>query len=251
MIFLRNLPNIKITHEEYIHLRGKEENHGGEGIICLSDNNTLYKIFLDQNGRVCPMTDNKQRKLLKLYHKDLPYMVKPFATISYNGEMIGYEMSYDKNDISLNDLASIPRKELIKLLREAKEALVYFDHQDITYADVTEDNLLINTKTGKITFCDIDNMRVGTYPVDAKGYSPTRYYEKTGIIDAKADAYMHNLLTIRYLNYPKGVYDTKVMRDLRNGIYPSRYKLSAREIFSSMANPETFTGEYVIQYVKR
>lgn len=62
---------------------------------------------------------------------------------------------------------------------------------------------------------------------------------------------MHNLLTIRYLNYPKGVYDTKVMRDLRNGIYPSRYKLSAREIFSSMANPETFTGEYVIQYVKR
>lgn len=248
---MRTFPNIKINKEEYIFLRNREQNNGGEGIVCLSDKNTLYKFFLNKDGKICPMPDNKQKKIIALYHRNLPYIVKPLATISYNGEIIGYEMSYDANDICLNDLISVPRKTLIKLLKQAKDALVYFAHEDITYADVTEDNLLVNIKTGRITFCDIDNMRIGTYPIDAKGYSLTRYYEKVGVIDAKADAYMHNLLTMRYLNYPKGTYDTNVIQDLRWKIYPSGYKLPAREIFESMVKPENFTGEYVIQYVKR
>lgn len=248
---MRRMPNIEITPKQYASMLSKVKDGGGEGIICPSGKNTLYKFFMDENGNLCPMSDNKQKKIVVLYRKQPLYTVEPLATISCIGEMVGYEITHDFDDISLNELCNVPRKDLIRFLRLSREALLYFAQEDITYGDVTEDNLLINRKTGKIKFCDIDNMRVGIYPIDVKGFSLSRYYEKVGVIDELADAYMHNLLTLRSLSYPKGRYDTSIMNDLRKGIYPSKYKLHAREIFQSMANPETFTGEYLIKYLKR
>lgn len=250
---MKRMPNIKISPEQYASFISLEDNlKGGEGIICPSDNgDTLYKFFTDQRGNLCPMSDNKQKKVMQLYQRKLLYTVEPLATISCNGEIVGYEMTHDFDDNSLNDLCNVPRKNLIQYLRQSREILLYFASQDITYGDVTEDNLLINRKTGKVKFCDIDNMRVGSYPIDIKGYSLTKYYEKVGEIDEIADAYMHNFLTLRSLSYPKGRYDTDIIYELRKEIYPSKYKLPAREILHSMTTPEQFKGEYIIQYVKR
>lgn len=247
---MKRIPNINITPEDYQKLPQNFCQRGGEGIICFKDGTSLYKIFLDQKGNVLAMPENKRLKISNLYQRNLSYTVKPLSTISCQGEMIGYEMTYNPYDCSLENLSSIDRKTLIKILRESKNALEYFASEDITYGDVTADNLLFNIKTGSITFCDIDNMRVGTYPIDAKGSPLTRYYEKTGIIDAKADAYMHNLLTIKKLSCPDQ-YESEIIKDLRRGIYPSRFKQHAHQVFKSMTTPENFNGEYVIQYVKR
>ena len=162
----------------------------------------------------------------------------------------GYEMTYDQNDRALDCLPHLERKQLIAALKQSKEALQQFASQDVIYGDVSESNILLNTKTGLITFCDIDNMQVGQYPIDVKGYALIKYYEKTGIIDEKADAFVHNLLTINKLHFTSACY-SEILSALRRGIYPTKFKRPAKEVFASMANPENFSGEYVVQYVKR
>lgn len=249
---MKVMPNINLSPSEYYSILKNEETHGGEGIISRGSRpNTLYKIFFNGRQELCPMSENKQRKVLEIYQKGLEYCVLPLATLSLNGEMVGYEMTRDANDVDLESLKELPREQMIAVLRRAKIALEYFASRDITYGDVTESNILINRQTGAVKFCDIDNMRVGEYPIDKKGFSLLKYSTKTGVIDRKADAYMHNLLTIRKLHYREEVYDTEILRDLNKGIYPTKFKLAARPIFKSMTTPETFQGEYAIQYIKR
>lgn len=248
---MKNLPNINITDTEYRYIRQQEETFGGEGIICSTGKkNTLYKLFTDANGNICPMTENKVKKISELYRKNLPYLVKPLSTISCNGEVVGYEMTYDKDDRALHCLPHLERKKLIDALKKSKEALQYFSSKDVIYGDVSEANILLNTKTGQITFCDIDNMQVGQYSIDVKGYALMKYYEKTGVIDEKADAFVHNLLTINKLHFTSASY-TEILNALRRGVYPTKFKRQSREVFASMAEPEIFTGDYVIQYIKR
>ncbi len=249
---MKRIPNITFTDEEYQAFFQKVKFRGGEAIICSSDKpNTLYKIFYDEVAASCLMSDNKLKKIAEIYRRNIPYCVKPIRTISYEGRLIGYEVSYDSLDKSLESLDDLDRKDVIKILRATRDILKNYEVLDITYGDVTSDNILVNIKTGKVTFCDIDNIRLGVYPADVKGFSLTRYYEKTGVIDAKADAYMHNLLTIKSLQYGKDSYESEIMKDLKRGLYPTRFKQGAREIFASMVMPERFNGKYAIEYVKR
>ena len=39
-----------------------------------------------------------------------------------------------------------------------KKILEYYHSKDIIYGDVKDDNILINSVTGKISFCDMDNI---------------------------------------------------------------------------------------------
>ena len=249
---MKKLPNLNLSEEEYLTLINNPITRGGEGIICPGTRkDTLFKIFIDIYGNNNPLSDNKERKINILFQLDLNDLVKPIRTISYKGQIIGYEMSYDQLDIALKKIV-LPRKELIKILKQSRETLVELSKHDITYGDVTEDNILYNPKTKKIKFCDIDNMRIGNLPIDIKGFSLNKFYSHTGTIDEKADAYMHNLLTIRSLSYPQLItYDTEIITDLQRGIYPTKFKQQAKEIFKNMVTPETFNGEYIIQYVKR
>lgn len=248
---MRTLPNIVLTKEEYQQLLKQKAMRGGEAIISTSGNpNTRYKLFMNQPLYESPMNENKTKKIVELHRKNLPHLVQPLSTISYNGRMVGYEMTFDKFDRSLESLTHLPRKKLIKVLRQSKEILEFFATQDITYGDVTADNILVNIKTGVVTFCDIDNMQVGQNPIDIKGFSLSRYYSKTGIIDRKADAYMHNLLTIKKLSSPDK-YESTIMQELERGIFPTKFKQGAHPIFESMAHPQDFNGDYVIQYIKR
>lgn len=247
---MKRMPNINIAQEDYERFQKNFCQRGGEGIICHTDGTSLYKLFTDQRGNITSMSENKQIKVLSLYQKNLSYAVKPISTISYKGEMVGYEITYNPYDCPLENMTLLDRKTLIKILKETRNVLEYFASKDITYGDVTADNILINIKTGTITFCDIDNMRVGTYQIDTLGSPLTRYYERTGVIDAKADAYMHNLLTIKKLSCPNQ-YESEIIKDLRREIYPTKFKQHAHQVFQSMTTPERFNGEYVIQYVKR
>ena len=248
---MKRLPNINITEREYEYIIAQEEIIGGEGMICSSGKkNTLYKLFIDPHGNICPMPENKVKKINTLYRKNLSHLVKPLSTISCNGEVVGYEMTYDQYDRALYCLPQLERKQLIDALKQSKEALQYFASQDVIYGDISEANILLNTKTGVVTFCDIDNMQVGEYPIDVKGYALMKYYEKTGVIDEKADAFVHNLLTINRLHFTSACY-SEILTALRRGIYPTKFKQHAKDVFASMTNPESFTGEYAIQYIKR
>lgn len=250
---MKSIPNISITEEEYLGLKKREVNSGGEGIICRGEDASLYKLFVEPRRRkLCPMSDNKLKKIVELYQNPLEYSVEPLSTISCNDEVVGYTMSYDPNDISLAELSTVSRKRMIQILREARSILEYYASRDVTYGDVTSRNILFNIKTGKVKFCDIDNIRLKGYPIDIKGYALNRYYSQTGIIDAKADAFMHNLLTMKKLHftYPH-IYESDILQALSRGVYPTKFKKSARSIFESMTEPEIFTGEYVIDHIKR
>ena len=245
------IPNIVLTQDEYKQLLKQEQMRGGEAIITPSGNpNTRYKLFMNQSHYESPMNDNKTKKIMELHQRKVHHLVRPLSTISFNGKMVGYEMSYDKFDRSLESLSFLPRKQLIRVLRESKEILEYLNREGITFGDVTADNILVNIKTGVVKFCDIDNMQVGENPIDIKGFSLSRYSSKTGVIDKKADAFMHNLLTIKKLATPEK-FESTIMQEIERGIYPTRFKQGAKPIFESMATPESFTGEYIIQYVKR
>ena len=248
---MKRLPNKELSLEEYLYLIKNYISRGGEGIICQGTRkDTVFKLFINLENICNPMSENKERKITELYQMNIDSLVKPLRTISYNGIIIGYEMSYDEFDISLKKI-TLPRKDLIKALKSCRKTLIELDKKDITFGDVTEDNVLYNIKTGRIKLCDIDNIRLGTLPIDIKGFSLNKYYSATGVIDKKSDAYMHNILTLKSLSYDYDTYDTEILLDLKRKNYPPKYKLPAKKIFESMPNPESFNGEYVIEYVKR
>ena len=248
---MKRLPNLNLSEQEYLNLINHAISRGGEGIICPGTRkDTLHKIFIDIYGISNPLSENKERKITKLFQLDVDSLIKPIRTISYKGQLIGYEMSYDQLDIALRN-SILTRKELIKVLKQSRDSLIELSKHDITYGDVTEDNILYNPKSKRIKFCDIDNIRIGNLPVDAKGFSLQKYYSLTGTIDEKADAFMHNILTIKALSYDYSTYDSSILLDLKRGNYPSKFKQSAKPIFDSLNDPNSFNGEYIIQHIKR
>ena len=207
---MKLMPNINFTQQE-LNERVFTEMYskGGEAYICLSDNpQTLFKVFFNpQTGEIAEMSDNKFKKITSLYQKDIASTVKPLSTISLGGRLVGYEMTYDPNDLPLNCLG-MKRKESIDILKKTKDILVRFASNDIVYGDVKDNNVLVNIKTGEVKFCDMDNIQLGEYPIDLMGIDLKKYYQKCGIIDEKADAFVHNLLTINRLHFTSAWFTT-------------------------------------------
>lgn len=251
---VENISNINLSLDEYFSII---ENHqfakGGESIICRpTTQDTLYKFFIKPNtGQIIDMPDNKVKKIKALYELKPQYMVQPLKIISTGSWIVGYEMSYNPDSISLSK-AGLSRKEKIETLIQAKTALQYFASIGITYGDIKSNNILIDRNTGQITFCDIDNTKVGENPIDLVVEFLGHFSSKYGRIDSVADAYMHNILTLQQLGFPNNNPTYKdVVRTLEAGIYPKGFYQEARQIFESMTNPKNFNGEYVIQYVKK
>ena len=250
---MRRMPTKELTSAfcDYLLLDCKFD-IGGEAVICRDDEtNTLYKIFVLPGSDIPDyMPDNKFHKIEKLYQKSLQYSVQPLSTITLDGRLIGYEMTYDPYDISMYNIKRLSRKQKLFYLRQVKDALEYFASQDITYGDVKNDNILINPKTKKVTFCDMDNIRLGQYPIDVMGYELSDYIELRGQIDATADAYMHNLLTLQQLNFSNSS-QKEILTVMRHGVRPIHMPERAMQIVESLTKPEMFNGEYIIQYIKK
>ena len=247
---IKKMPNITLTLDEFFDMEDQEFAHGGEAVIFKTGNpNTLYKFFKDHNGNYIDMSDNKFKKLLELYILNLASAVKPLSTISVNGHLVGYEMTYNPDSVTLKN-SGFTREEKIAALKRTKEILEYFHTKDIIYGDVKSNNILVDRKTGEIEFCDMDNIRIREYPMDlvAEYVQP---FEKCGKIEL-CDAYIHNLMTLQQLGFPNN-YPTfrEVQKALAREIYPPNFKEEAITIFESMIIPRKFNGEYVIQYVKK
>ena len=249
---MKRMPNINLTEADYqIIIHAGEVISGGEAIICRSDKeDTLYKIFPGSDKHTPGlMSDNKYKKILAQYENPLENSVRPLSTLSYYGNLIGYEMTYDKNDIPLWNMRP-KRNILLQYLNETKRILEYYASKDITYGDVKGNNILINCHSGQVKFCDMDNIRLGQYPIDLVVYCLENFVSTYGCIDEKADAYMHNLLTLERLIY-KNIPYRDIINFLEQGQYPRRFERPVRAVIDSMVEPENFTGEYIIQYAKK
>lgn len=249
---MQRMPNIKLTAEEYrIMIDYCRLARGGEGIVCKGMRpDTLYKIFVEYDTTTpIGLPDNKFKKIVALHEKRLENSVIPLSTISLNGDLIGYEMTYDEDDISLDQIFLF-RGQLIKTLKETSEILKYFASQDVTYGDVKANNILINRKTHQAKFCDMDNVRYKEFPIDLLSDHVDSFITLPGDLEEKADAYMHNLMTLQMLNAPDSDYD-KILYLLAKGKFQNKYKKQARNALATMVSSESFTGEYIAPYIKR
>ena len=236
---MSQLKNIEISPTE-IHniIKHSFFSNGGEAVVCRTNKpNTLYKIFFKgQMYNVIPMSDNKLRKLEILHRLQLQSCVLPLRTITCNKQLIGYEMTYNPAEIRFFP-GEFNRSDVISKLESIKDILEYFARYNITYADVASRNILFNKQTGKMKFCDMDNIQIGDYPIDKVPLKLSSYYDTCGI-DQKTDAYMHNLLTLDVLSS-------------RQQKLEKEFHRKALSIIKSMEDPTNFQGEYIIQYVKK
>lgn len=252
---MKRMPNISLTEKELNKIIefGSFNREGGESIICLGDRpNTLYKIFYDIfKQEIIEMPPNKHKKVIKLYEEDLDYSVRPLSTISVDGKLFGYELTYDRKD-KTPPWSYLKREQLLHILRESKKALEHFADHDITYGDVKGNNILVNYRTGAVKFCDMDNVRIRDLPIDLYGRPLKSYVRITGQVDYKADAYMHNLLVLQQLGFPSTYAQLEgVAMALESNLPRAGFEKQGLEILRSMANPKEFTGEYVVQYIKK
>lgn len=241
---MQRMPNISLSKREVKNLIRKSfYSSGGESYICKPNHSkTLYKLFRD-GPKIIPMSENKERKIVRLHELQLEHSVIPIATISCRGELIGYEMTHDEDDERYSPTYQ-SRNEKIDFLDETHQILEYFASKDIIYGDVAYRNILFNKRTGKAKFCDMDNIFIEGNPIDLVGTTtPLATYNNACGIDEKADAFVHNMLTFQTLgvDFPMHLDDELELDFYEPGI----------RVIESMDDPTMFTGEYVIQYVKR
>lgn len=249
---MKRMPNIELTDQELAMIieRGRFD-YGGEAIVCRNNNpHSLYKIFTHPGTDVAAvMSDNKHKKITHLYQHPLEDTVAPLSTISNRGTLIGYEMTFDEDDEALINVI-MPEEESVYYLHETAEILRYYATKDTTYGDVKDDNVLINRKTKKAKFCDVDNMQIGNMPIDIMGHGLFEYFAETGIIDEKADAFVHNLLFLEQLKY-SGLSHQTILTRLRAHPQMPEFSEEVMRVIESLNNPKEFNGEYAIQYIKR
>ena len=214
---------------------------GAEAVICKTKNpHTIYKIF-SKSSKPIPMCDNKAEKIKKLYQMSLNYATHPIRTLSCDGELIGYEMTYDSKDQRFSPYY-LKKEQIIYYLEETKKILEYFSSKDITFGDVADRNILINQKNGKVTFCDMDNIRLGQYPIDLIALDLRDYEDKRGI-DASVDPYMHSLFTLHALGLDEYYDDSIFITDI--------FEDTVEPIIQTLREPENYLGEYIINYIKK
>lgn len=239
---MRLMPNIKLTEEQIKRLLVRYRIcRGGEATICSGDSyGTVYKIF-ENNGQPRFMSDNKRRKVIELYKRDLEYSVKPLSTISYDGGVIGYSMTTDY-DFETYKTYQLSRAELIQFLKESRVALEYFANEGIVYGDVAPRNILFNVMTGEVLFCDMDNTQIGNYKIDKM---PTRLleYQREDLFDTKANAFMHNHMTLSALDLDAYC---SFSWDIRK-----QFERPAQKVIKAMSNSKNFNGEYIVDYLKK
>lgn len=241
---MTNIPNTNLSKKEVRNiLTSAYYNYGGESIICRTDNpHTLYKIF--RNGKkVGRMSENKFQKIKRLHELSLEHSTIPVGTLSQKGELIGYEMTFDKNDTRFCP-SSFPKDIRIRFLEETKDILEYFASKNIVYGDIAYRNILYNPTTGEFKFCDMDNIQLEDYPIDliSRTGSLATYVNECGIT-TKTDAYMHNGMTLSTLGIEYPFFCEEDIEDC--------FASPAENIIDSMITPHSFTGEYLVKYLRK
>lgn len=238
---MRLMPNIKLTEEQFRKILLHHKMYpGGEATICEGSNyGTVYKLF-SENGNPEPMGDNKEKKVIELYQKQVKYSTIPVSTISVGDMIVGYEMITD-DDMKAYKWYQLSYEQLIFVLRKSRDIFKYFLSKGIIYCDIDLRNILFNPITGEIMICDMDNAQIDSLKVDLMPCNLTEYDKVRGV-DEQIVAYAHNLMSLHCFDI--------------DHICSSDYEISclfkrpAKGIVKSMRKPQNFKGEFVIDYKK-
>ena len=236
------IPNKAITRSQFYDLVDYQKlTSGGEATICEGDTPfSVYKLFYHCSTPVA-MPENKIKKISRLYDMQLKHSVQPLCTVSLDDVIVGYEMTSDV-DLTKTQLCFLPFEEKKYFLEKTKEILEYFSSLGIIYGDVEPRNILFDRNTGRIEFCDMDNIAIGDLPMDLLPNHVVDY-NVSRPIDQNLHPYMHNLMTLKSLGI-----DTywASRRELR-----THFKRPAIRTIKSMKDPSNFNNEYIIQYLKK
>lgn len=239
---MRTIPNIELNTDQINELiTAYRITKGGEATICEGiKSGTIAKIFTS-HGLIIPMGDNKEKKVIELYNKQLEYSTIPVRTISYKGQLVGYEMTTNPFYNTYKKFSlTIPEQK--QLLLKSKEVLEYFQSKGIIYGDVELRNILFNKETGEVIFCDMDNTQVDDLPMDVRPSKLDGYYAAKSIIDDGVHPFMHNYLTLRLFDL-----DPCFSRFTLNKYFHK----PASKIIHSMQQPADFIPDYIIKYIKK
>lgn len=244
---MRRLPNISLTDKEVLTLVTNHKlNHGGEAIICKPTPTRLFKIFSDTSDQTKPtittMSENKERKVIELFNLQPEYSTLPLSTLSLNGELIGYEVTYDPQDKDVFPFILPPKKQ-IEFLEETKRILEYYKSIGITYGDVNFRNILENKKTGKLKFCDMDNIQISDYPIDLYDCDLRDYIEKRGQVDVYTDAYMHSIMTLHLLDLD--------LYGCGEEYFKFFFTKKGQELIAALQDKTTYDGEYLVKHIRK
>ena len=257
------LPNINLDRKSINMMFMSRIAEGGEAVICRGFKpNSLIKIFVKPEAHkysdsfrvplypdLITMSQNKLAKLEQIHQSGLEHSVLPLSTITMHKRLVGYEMTFDPDDKQLKG-QNLSKEELVHFLEQSKAILEYYKEHDITYGDVNANNLLINRKTGQAKFCDIDNIKIGEYPIDVMGRDLNIYSILHGF-DSSADAYMHIVMTLQQLRRDRYGMILEPVNWLVQKDFSRDLTDAAKETLESMKEPKNFNGEYVIQYIKK
>jgi hypothetical protein len=240
--FMKRLPNIELDTEQINELTTAYKiTRGGEATICEGiKSGTIAKIFT-KHGLIIPMGDNKEKKIIRLYESQLEHSTIPVRTISYKGQLVGYEMTTNPF-FDTYKRYSLTIEQQKQLLIKSKQVLEYFQSKGIIYGDVELRNILFNKETGEVIFCDMDNTQIGELPMDVKPSKLDHYYLTKSIIDEGVHPFMHNYLTLRL--HDLDPFSTRFA--INKQFHKPAYKIA-----HSMKQPVDFIPEYIIQYVKK
>lgn len=244
---MRRLPNIKLTEDEVKFIIEKNfMNYGGEAIICKNTSTSLFKIFSNTSDTSHPkpsiMRENKERKINEIFRLQPEHSVLPLSTISLNGNLIGYEMTYDKHECDAYPFLCSPREQ-IEFLIESKKILEYYKTLGIVYGDVHFGNILQNSQTGELRFCDMDNIQIAGCPIDLYSEELLDYVSTKGLVDEHTDAYMHSLMTLDLFDLD--------LENFSDDDYKFFFTKKGVKLLKSLKEKEHYQGDYLVKYLRK
>ncbi len=248
---MKRLPNRELTEEEYneTYNRLSRRYCGSEGSVILNFRpGVARKVFLNTY-----QIERKLPKLVWLYQNEekLDNDVKILSTVSYQDKFFSYDMTYDQDVISFSS-RFIAREKLLYYLRLSKDKLDKFHKLDAVYGDVKADNILINPKTGVLSFCDLDNIQIeDKYPADTLSDYLELFADEDGFVKENADSYMHSLMTLSVLDSACLEY-YQILQMIEDGHHFSFLEQSAQPTLEKINDAIfDYKGDYLVDYVKK
>ena len=206
---------INIAREQllYLLLNTNSLDHGVYGRLFLV-NDKLYKIYYKDFFVVCiSKNSNKLEKIvdnLLMIEKELGYGLRdPYTNLlklerlletkskdlitgvlSYRDLLVGIEMNYYKDYITLLEASIIVSKEELDYYIEVCYELVHdLLLHNIVPNDIKEDNIIVNIKTGDVKLIDLDDNETRYGPDDYIN----RFPYNVSNIEQRLEAMIHRL----------------------------------------------------------
>lgn len=247
------LPNKELTEHELNYYRENYFDFGAESTIYRNDSNKIYKIWNQEEKESLEQfkgrTENKYQKIKRCHAENIRHIPRIYSTLSYQGTCIGYEQSFDEDDYILL-IAPLDKEDRLEKEKQMLPILNYFTDLGIVYGDIKNDNILINRKTGAITFCDIDNIRYQEFPMDIVSSVLDRFINLCGSEDKKIHSYMHNLLTLEQL-HPNICSYEEVLGAIQLGEYDDFLEEKGKKLVKELHQvTPNYSGDYIVNYIK-